>query len=135
MNVLVLGDSFIEHLRKLLQDPEQPHKWEDPTNCRGKVNVFFHGFSGAHVPTLTRNIESGLLIYYKPRIIIMQIGGNDCSDKIFRKEQFKKDVEELVAACHTRGAAVLFMAVLRRSKPRHCTEDQYNESRDIQWPY
>ena len=129
MNVLILGHSFIANLRDLLEDPEKPHQWEDPTNCRGQVNVFFHGFSGGKVPSLTQSVNDGLFVHYNPRIVIIQVGGNDCSSKTFSKDKFKTDVEALAAACHTRGAAVLFMAVLKRSKPRYCEPDIYNERR------
>ena len=56
LNVLVLGHSFIKHSRQLCEDDRTPHQWEDPTNCKGKLHVQFHGYPGGRVDTLTHAI-------------------------------------------------------------------------------
>ena len=71
--------SFIKHLRQLCEDDRKPHQWENYTNCNGKLHVQFHDYPGGRVDTLTHVIERGLLIRYKPNIVLLQIGGNDCS--------------------------------------------------------
>ena len=39
LNILVLGHSCDENLRRLCEDERKPHQWEDPSNVRGKVSV------------------------------------------------------------------------------------------------
>ena len=98
LNVLVLGHSFIKHLRQLCEDDRKPHQWEDPTNCKSKLHVQFHGYHGGCVDTLTQAIERGLFIRYKPNIVLLQIGGNDSSLRSFDEEQFEKQVYKLILA-------------------------------------
>jgi len=98
LNVLVLGHRFIKHLRQLCEDDRIPHQWEDPTNCKSKLHVQFHGYHGGCVDTLTQAIERGLFIRYKPNIVLLQMGGNDCSLRSFDEEQFEKQVYKLILA-------------------------------------
>ena len=98
-NVLVLGHSFIKHLRQLWEDDRKPHQWEGPTNCKGKLHVQFHGYPGGRVDTLTQAIERGMFIRYKPNIVLLQISGNDCSLMSFDEEQFERQVDKLILAC------------------------------------
>lgn len=66
MNVLILGHSFATNLRRLCENPEKPHEWEDPGNARGKVSVQMHGYPGGRVKTLITAIEAGLFVHYTP---------------------------------------------------------------------
>ena len=63
MNVLILGHSFVTNLRRLCENPEKPHEWEDPGNARGKVSVQMHGYPGGRVKTLITAIEVGLFVH------------------------------------------------------------------------
>jgi hypothetical protein len=83
MNDLILGHSFVTNLRRLCENPEKPHEWEDPGNARGKVSVQMHGYPGGRVKTLITAIEAGLFVHYTPHVVICQIGGNGCSNKFF----------------------------------------------------
>ena len=129
LNVLVLGHSFIKHSRQLCEDDRKPHQWEDPTNCKGKLHVQFHGYPGGRVDTLTHAIQTGLFIRYKPNIVQLQIGGNDCSLRSFDEEQFEKQVDKLILAYIDRDVMVLFMSILTRSNPRYCTPEEYTTRR------
>ena len=79
--------------------------------------------------TLTHAIERGLLIRYKPNIVLLQIGGNDCILRSFDDEQFEKQVDKLILACIDRDVMVLFMFILTRSNPRYCTPEEYTTRR------
>ena len=70
MNVLILGHSFVTNLRRLCENPEKPHEWEDPGNARGKVSVQMHGYPGGRVNTLITAIEAGLFVHYTPHVVI-----------------------------------------------------------------
>jgi hypothetical protein len=70
MNVLILGHSFVTNLRRLCENPEKPHEWEDPGNARGKVSVQMHGYPGGRVKTLITAIEAGLFVHYTPHVVI-----------------------------------------------------------------
>jgi len=130
LNVLVLGHSFIEQLRKLYEDDRKPHQWEDPTNCAGRLHVQFHGYPGGRANTLTKAIEGGLFIHYLPHIVILQIGGNDCSMWSFDEKKFEEKVDKLISACVDRDVMVLFMSILERSNPKYCTPEDYNTRRE-----
>ena len=119
LNVLVLGQSFIEHKRELCEDDREPHQWEDPTNCAGKLHVQFHGYPVRHVNTLTKAIGGGLFIHYLPHIVILQIGGNDCSMWSFDEKKLEVKVDKLISACFDRDVMVLFMSILERSNPKY----------------
>ena len=70
MNVLILGHSFVTNLRRLCENPEKPHEWEDPGNAHGKVSVQMHGYPGGRVKTLITAIEAGLFVHYTPHVVI-----------------------------------------------------------------
>ena len=125
LNVLVLGHSYVENLRLLCEDRSKPHQWEDPSNAPGKVSVQMHDYSGGTVKRLTKAIDTGLFVHYNPHVVICQIGGNDCSSECFDIAAFKTDLDNFIAACLTRGVAVVFMSVLKRSNPRYCSVDKY----------
>jgi hypothetical protein len=63
LNVLILGQSFIEHLRELCEDDREPHQWEDSTDCAGRLHVQFHGYPGGNVNTLTNVIFYPLQVH------------------------------------------------------------------------
>ena len=102
---------------------------ENHTNCNGKLHVQFHDYPGGRVDTLTHAIERGLLIRYKPNIVLLQIGGNDCILRSFDDEQFEKQVDKLILAYIDRDVMVLFMSILTRSNPRYCTPEEYTTRR------
>lgn len=130
LNILILGHSYVENLRRLCENWRKPHQWEDPSNCRGKVSVQMHGYSGGHVHTLTSAINSGLFVHYNPHVVIMQIGSNDCSVSKFDERAFETALDELIDACLSRGVTIIFMAVMKRGKPRYCSSDIYNSRRE-----
>ena len=101
MNVLILGHSFVTNLRRLCENPEKPHEWEDSGNARGKVSVQMHGYPGGHVKTLITAIEAGLFVHYTPHVVICQIEGNaGCSNTFFDEKSFETDLDTFIDACH-----------------------------------
>ena len=88
-------------------------------------------FRRTTVKMLTAEVEAGLFLHYKTRVVIFQIGGNDCSEKYFDKIAFETDLNIFIDACLTRGVSVVFMSVLHRSKPRYCSPDEYSNRREI----
>ena len=127
----VLGHSFVENLRRLCEDEGESHKWEDPSNARGKVSVSMHGYPGGTVKRLTAAVEAGLFVHYNPHVVICQIGGNDCSNRYFDSEAFESDVDNFIAACHKWNVALIFMSVLKRTNPRSCSPDEYIKRQKI----
>jgi len=112
------------------EDSEKPHEWEDPGNARGKVSVHMHGYPGGYVKTLITAIEAGLFVHYTPQVVICQIGGNDCSNNFFDEKAF--DLDTFIDACLTRGVSgIVFMSVLKRSKPQYCSSDEYTSRQEI----
>lgn len=131
LNILVLGHSYVENLRRLCEDERKPHQWEDPSNVRGKVSVQMHGYPGGTIKRLTTAIETGLFVHYNPHVIICQIGSNDCIWRSFDRKAFEQDLDSFIGACLTRQVTVIFMSVLKRSKPRYCSPDEFNNRREI----
>jgi len=114
------------------EDPEKPHEWEDPGNARGKVSVHMHGYPGGYIKTLIMAIGAGLFVHYTPQVVICQIGGNDRSNKFFDEKAFETDLDTFIDACLTRGVSgIVFMSVLKRSKPRYCSSDEYTSRQEI----
>ena len=61
VNVLILGHSFVTNSRRLCENPEKPHEWEDPGNARGKVSIQMHGYPGGRVKTLITQLRMAYL--------------------------------------------------------------------------
>ena len=43
----------------------------------------------------------------------------------FDSSAFESDLDTFIDACLTRRVSVIFMSVLKRSKPRYCSSDEY----------
>lgn len=131
MNILVLGHSYVENLRRLCENRRKPHTWENPSNAHGKVSVQMHGYPGATFKRLTEAIEAGLFVHYSPHVVICQIGSNDCDRYSFDETAFRSDMNTFIYACLSRGVSVVFMSVMKRSGPWYCTPDEHTVRREI----
>ena len=126
-NVLVVGHSFVSHLSRKIK--HQEIQWKDPANYIGKgINVNMHGFPGATLDTIVSNVDR-LLQKYRPQVLICVIGGNDISNRGYRRESFEESLDDLYSHCRRWSCQLVVNAIWQRLMPRFGTVEMYNTRR------
>ena len=101
--VLVLGHSFISHLKTRIDDGRV--SFEDPKEHPGKFHPLFVGLPGATLEMLSNYVRSTHLLehYNFPHIIILQVGGNDISNHHFEESAFLDSLDNFTSYCRSLG--------------------------------
>ena len=127
--VLVLGHSFISHLKTRIDDGRV--SFEDPKEHPGKFHPLFVGLPGATLEMLSNYVRSTHLLehYNFPHIIILQVGGNDISNHHFEESAFLDSLDNFTSYCRSLGCTVIVMGIWKRLRPRYCSVSDYETRR------
>ncbi len=127
--VLVLGHSFISHLKTRIDDGRV--SFEDPKEHPGMFHPLFVGLSGATLEMLSNYVRSTHLLehYNYPHIIILQVGGNDISNHHFEESAFLDSLDNFTSYCRSLGCTVIVMGIWKRLRPRYCSVSDYETRR------
>ena len=129
-NVLIVGHSFISRLAHDLTAVN----YLDPSFDLIQCNIQCYGVSGAKVATLIDHPGLDNVIRdFQPKIIILQIGGNDICDNDLKPEKLACNIIDLMAALQEKYALELIVVceLFLRYAPRNITPYQYEQKRNI----
>jgi lysophospholipase L1-like esterase len=128
--VLVLGHSFISHLKDKIEDPSSPIQFVHPVGIATRSAVSLFGIPGGDLHNLHNFLsKTQMLHHFLNSIVLLQIGGNDISKRYFNIDNFERELVALLDMFQAFGCRVVFMGIWRRLKPRGCTVDMYNDRR------
>ena len=83
--------------------------------------VFFHGVSGATLESLVAYVKRvQFLDHFLPTVVLLQVGGNDISNKTFEESRFQSILDDFTEYCRRLGCSVVVMGIWKRLKLMHC---------------
>jgi len=135
INVLVLGHSFVSRLWKDIRNHRDPALIPNLNLYESGVRVRFCGIGGATIDTFLNDVHGKVhkeLVNIPPKIVLVQIGGNDLDTEGFEKEVYAAKVREFVCRLHTRYNVELVVVceIFGRLRLRTLDIDRYHRIRD-----
>ncbi|KAK3093409.1 hypothetical protein FSP39_015262 [Pinctada imbricata] len=121
--VAIIGHSFVRRIKNFIER-EKPDGFN--LNIENVEGVKYFYKSGGLVKDMFSFLPA--IKRYRPRIVFVQIGGNDIGKN--NPSKIAKEIEELCCAIYSEtGANVIVGSLFRRFKPRQCTEAEYEIQR------
>ncbi|XP_069108945.1 uncharacterized protein [Argopecten irradians] len=128
MNVMIIGHSFIRRLRDDLTG-----EWSNLGFDNDSISVHCYGKGGGRLRDIY-SCMSDAISTIKPKIVLLQIGGNDIDSRDFEnvRDRLARDLIS-IAQWLREGFSVQQVGIMQlfyRGKTRHITVQDYNHSVD-----